>query len=87
MRRIPTRFCQAVGAALLVLIPMLLLRAGQQHEDIATVSRRWPSPANNVRSAQPRGLLQQELLGINPERLILYAPMPADTGDISIPRN
>jgi len=46
---------------------------------------RGRSTANNLRPTPSRGRLQQELLGINPERLILYTPLPADPGVIAIP--
>jgi hypothetical protein len=83
--RIAVRYWQAFGAAMLVLIPFLLFRAGH-FDEMANISPRHPSPANNVQPARPRGLLQQELLGINPDRLILYTPPPADAGDIALPR-
>jgi hypothetical protein len=82
--RIAACFWCLFGALLVVLATLLLLRHGRVDE--ATVAFRRLSPAYNGRPAQPRGLRQQELFGINPDRLILYAPMPADTGVLAIPQ-
>jgi len=80
--RMAARSWRTFGAMLLVLAPWLLLPWAAE----APVVFRGQSPANNLRRAPTRGQLQQELLGINPDRLILYAPMPADTGVFEIPR-
>jgi hypothetical protein len=81
--RIAARYWHAVAAVLLVLAPLVLLRAARTEQ--ALFPLRGPAPGNNVRPAQLRRLQQQELFGINPERLILYAP--ADTGALAIPRH
>ena len=78
--RIAARHWLLFGAVLLILAPLLLLRA--EGNDFALPT---PRPANNVPSVRPRGLTQQELLGINPDRLILYTPMPLHPGVIRIP--
>jgi hypothetical protein len=69
--RIAARHWCAFAAAILALASLLLLRAGPQEE--RPEAFRSPYPAISVRSA-PRGLVQQDLFGIDPARLILYAP-------------
>jgi hypothetical protein len=78
---IAARHWRLFGLVLLVLAPLLLLRA--EGDDFA--SRTW-RPADNVPPVRPRGLTQRELLGIDPHRLILYAPMPPDPRVLAIPR-
>lgn len=79
--RIAARHWRLFGAVLLVLAPLLLLRA--ERDAFAFRTKR---PANTVPRVPPRGPTQQELLGINPNRLILYAPLPVDPGVIAIPQ-
>jgi hypothetical protein len=66
--RIAARHWCACAAAILALASLLLLRAEPQEERSEAFR---PYPAISVRSA-PRGLVQQGLFGINPNRL--YAP-------------
>jgi hypothetical protein len=68
--RIAARHCYGIAAAILALASLLLLRAGPPEERPEVFRRSYP--AINMRPT-PR-LLQQELFGINPDRLILYAP-------------
>ena len=76
--RIAARHWLLFGAVLLVLAPLLLLRA--ERDDFAL-----RTPANNTPAVRPRGTTQQELIGINPDRLILYTPMP-DAGVLAFPQ-
>jgi hypothetical protein len=62
----------ALMVGLLALFPLLLgsARVEPGSDSFPRVSRR----ANNVQPVPPRGLFQQQLLGIDPSRLILIAP-------------
>jgi hypothetical protein len=70
--RIPARDWRLFGAVLLVAVPLLLLRAGRLDE-AALGFRGCPQRTMCVGPSRA-GLLQQELFGVDPARLILYAP-------------
>ena len=79
--RIAARHWWLFGAVLIVLAPLLLLRA--ERDDFAFRTKRPAYKMSPVQTqpiqtqpVQRLGPTQQELLGINPHRLILYTPMP-----------
>ena len=68
--RIGTCCFRTLASALLLLFPMVSAAE-------APTSFRGVLPAMTLRPAPSRGTFQQELFGINPNRLILYsAPLP-----------
>jgi hypothetical protein len=69
--RIVVRRHRIFGATLLVLALWLLVSSAQEAPSVF----RGSPPAMTLRPAPSRSQVQQELFGINPDRLILYSPL------------